>query len=72
MAAYSCGVSNVALTSSVNFVKAVGAGSLVVRAKTSHEGRSTVIAHCRAETPEGRLVCEATFTLFVLGPLERA
>lgn len=72
MVAYSCGVSNVALTSSVNFVKAVGAGPLVVRAKTSHEGRSTVIAHCRAETPEGRLVCEATFTLFVLGPLERA
>lgn len=71
MVAYSCEVSNVALTSSMNFVKAVGAGPVMVRGDASHEGRSTIVAHCRVETPEGKLVAEATFTLFVMGPLDQ-
>ena len=70
MTAYTLGKNNVALTSSVNFIKAVEPGRLVVFGEASHAGRSTLVARCRVETPEGALVTEATFTLFVLGALE--
>lgn len=60
------GVNNVALTSSVNFIKLAPLGPLVVKAEASHAGRSTVVVRCRVEAPDGTLHTEATFTLFVL------
>lgn len=67
MVAYTLEKNNVALTSAVNFIKAVEPGRLIVSGEAEHAGRSTIVVRCRVETPEGALVAEATFTLFVLG-----
>ena len=72
MVGTSLGVNNVALSSSVNFIKLAPLGKLVVRAEAIHAGRSTVVARCRVETPEKLLCTEATFTLFVLPSKEGA
>lgn len=69
MATSSHGFSNVAITAYTNFIRAVGAQHLLVKAKTTHLGRSTSVIHSSIETDEGLLVCEATHTMFILGPL---
>lgn len=66
MVATTLDLNNVALTSAVNFIKRAPVGPLVVRGEASHAGRSTIVTHCRVETPDGSLLTEATFTLFVL------
>ncbi|OUO90289.1 thioesterase [Gordonibacter sp. An230] len=71
MATYAYGVGNVALTSATNFIRAVGVQRLNVSASTSHKGRSTAVVHCSIETEEGKIVAEATYTMFLFGPLEQ-
>ena len=61
-------LNNVALTSAVNFIKMAPVGRLVVRCDATHVGRSTIVTHGSVSTPEGKLLTEATFTLFVLPP----
>ena len=70
MVATTLDLNNVALTSAVNFIKRAPVGPLIVRGEVSHAGRSTIVAHCRVEAPDGKLLTEATFTLFVLPPEE--
>ena len=69
MATYAYGLSNVALTTSTNFIRAVGAQRLTVSAHTSHKGRTTTVCHCAIHDGRGKLVAESTFTMFILGPL---
>ena len=70
MATYAYGVSNVALACSTNFIRAVGAERVAVTAETSHKGRSTAVVHCAvSQTSTGKLVAEATYTMFLMGPL---
>lgn len=66
MVATTLEVNNVALTSAVNFIKRAPLGPLLVEGEASHVGRSTIVTHCRVQTLEGKLLTEATFTLFVL------
>lgn len=70
MVATTLDLNNVALTSAVNFIKRAPVGPLIVRGEVSHAGRSTIVAHCRVEAPDGKLLTEATSTLFVLPPEE--
>ena len=70
MATYAYGVSNVALACSTNFIRAVGAERVAVTAEASHKGRSTAVVHCSVnQASTGKLVAEATYTMFLLGPL---
>ena len=70
MATYAYGVSNVALACSTNFIRAVGAERVAVTAEASHKGRSTAVVHCSInQASTGKLVAEATYTMFLLGPL---
>ncbi|CVH76268.1 PaaI family thioesterase [Rubneribacter badeniensis] len=71
MATYAHGVGNVALANATNFIRAVGVQRLNVSASTSHKGRSTAVVHCSIETEEGKLVAEATYTMFLFGPLDQ-
>ncbi len=68
MTATTLGLNNVALTSAVNFIKQAPVGPVCAFADASHVGRSTIVVHCRLELPDGTLLTEATFTLFVLPP----
>lgn len=70
MATYAYGLSNVAITCTTNFIRAVAPQHLTVSARTSHKGRTTTVCHVSIETDAGKLVAEATFTMFILGPLE--
>lgn len=70
MVATTLDMNNVALTSAVNFIKRAPVGPLAVRGEATHVGRSTMVTRCRVETCEGKLLTEATFTLFVLPPEE--
>lgn len=70
MATYAYGVNNVAISTATNFIRAVAPQKLVVKAHTTHKGRTTSVCHVSIETPEGKLVAESTFTMFILGPLE--
>lgn len=70
MALYACGLSSFAVASSMNFVKAVGAGKLVVKADPVHQGRTTGVIRCTVETPEGALIADSTYTMLIMGPLE--
>ena len=55
-----------------NFIRAVKPQVLTVSAHTTHKGRTTTVCHVDIKTPEGKLVAESTFTMFLLGPLESA
>lgn len=68
MVATTLDLNNVALTSAVNFIKRAPVGPLTVRCEAAHAGRSTIVTHGRVETRAGKLLTEATFTLFVLPP----
>lgn len=70
MATYAYGVNNVAVSCSSNFIRAVEPQELVVTATTSHKGRSTSVCHTAIHTPEGKLVAESTYTMFLFGPIE--
>lgn len=72
MATYAYGVDNVALQSSINFIRAVKPQRLVISAHSTHKGRTTSVCHLKMETMEGKLVAEATYTMFILGPLPTA
>ncbi len=69
MATYSYGVSNVALAAATNFIKAAGQGKVSVFAETIHRGRSTSVIRCRVVHGSGKLLAEATYTMFILRPL---
>lgn len=69
MATYAYGVDNVALQSSINFIRAVGPQKLVISGHSTHKGRTTSVCHLKMETLEGKLIAEATYTMFILGPL---
>lgn len=70
MALYASGLSSFAVASSMNFIKAVGTGRLVVKADPVHQGRTTAVIRCAVETLEGALIAESTYTMLVMGPLE--
>ena len=70
MATYAYGVSNVAITSSTNFIRAVKPQKLTVSAHSTHKGRTTTVCHVDIKTDAGKLVAESTFTMFILGPLQ--
>lgn len=71
MATYAYGVSNVAITTATNFIRAVQPQLLTVSAHTTHKGRTTTVCHIDIKTQEGKTVAESTFTMFILGPLEK-
>lgn len=71
MATYAYDVSNVAISCASNFIRAVKPQHLIVSAHTTHKGRTTTVCHVDIKTPEGKLVAESTFTMFILGPLEK-
>ncbi len=71
MATYAYGVSNVAITNATNFIRAVAPQKLTVSAHTTHKGRTTSVCHIDIKTPEGKTIAESTFTMFILGPLEK-
>ena len=66
------GMANVAISCATNFIRAVKPQLLTVSAHTTHKGRTTTVCHVDIKTPEGKLVAESTFTMFLLGPLESA
>ena len=71
MATLSCGVGNVALQASLNFIKAVPCGPLAVTARACHQGRSTAVVDVETRTADaGRLVATARYTMFLFGPVE--
>ena len=69
MATYAYGLNNVVVSCSTNFIRAVGPQKLTVSAWTSHKGRSTSVCHCDIHDAQGKLIAEATYTMFILGPL---
>ena len=71
MATYAYGLSNVAITNATNFIRAVKPQLLTVSAHTTHKGRTTTVCHIDIKTQEGKTVAESTFTMFILGPLEK-
>ena len=68
MATYSHGVSNVALSASINFLSAAGKGKVFVQASTIHIGRSTAVIRSLVNHENGRQLVESTYTMFILGP----
>ena len=71
MATYAYGLNNVAISCATNFIRAVAPQTLTVSARTTHKGRTTTVCHVDIKTSEGKLVAESTFTMFILGPLEK-
>lgn len=67
MATYAYGMNNVAISCATNFIRAVKPQVLTVSAHTTHKGRTTTVCHVDIKTPEGKLVAESTFTMFLLG-----
>lgn len=72
MATYAYEMANTTQQGNINFIKGatLEAGTLYVECHTIHKGRSTVVNQVEITTEAGVLVAVATFTMFLLKPIE--
>ena len=64
----SYGLEGVTLQSSINYLKAGQLGDyLTIRGKALHTGRTTQVVEVTLSNQENKLLCRASFTMFVTG-----
>ncbi len=64
----SLGLDGVTLQSSINYLKAGKLDDvLTIKGECVHQGRTTCVMDVDITNQEGRNVCKATFTMFVIG-----
>lgn len=66
VAARSSGEKFVTLSGSMNFIKSVRCGRLKAIANLLHRGRTTCVVHVEIVEETGKLLTDATFTMFSL------
>lgn len=64
----SLGKKIVTLNSTINYIKAIGTGTILARGEVIHAGKSTMVTNVHIyEQSSKKLLCTASFTMFVIG-----
>lgn len=63
----SWGQNCVTLNSTINYIRAVNEGKIIAKASVIHKGRTTGVCEVKIFDSTARLLCAASFTMFMTG-----
>ena len=70
MSTYAYEFTNVTQNSNIQYLKGISEGLIYIEANALHKGRKTVVHQVQITNDKGQLIVNATFTMFLLEPLD--
>lgn len=69
MSAYAYEIANVTQASSIQFLRGISKGTIYIEANALHKGRKTLVQQVQITDSNGKLLVNASFTMFFLDPI---